>query len=679
MFTDSFKNLKGSYSQKVNRALSEFRDRLPGDSRDYYDYTPVRFKKRRDTAIEEIGRVKEHLKGVCEDSLIEADFAFSNGLIMSGGYNYDIDCNNATTLSAAIWILDQLSLQGRLKEIFPYLPSEAKYSTDEFFFLPVNHPMYDFELIMQMVQLIRYRNTSNGLLYGNIGALQWDPGEADSNEESKKNRASYDAVIKLLDPEAIEKAVSQYETDVWRFYRLSFRASSLLEKHIDKLEHELAELNKDIPAIVFGNEKHKVLSLFTQTNDDELRKDALLDEKKRIRIEVLNRELDRLHGITFTQLSLVNDREKTVRKLGKILPDELGRELAQFHVEDPFESAFALLYLLDTGSSIPWLYYGSISVAYTMYDQFPYDSQISAPTKPVRISEWNSALYEHKYSGYRWPDRTDASREPVQRKLANNLSQLLYSNTMALFPRVIPEVKSLDSFLESLGELSPQEREAYALLLYSLQAEALRAASYDTYQLELKIKEELSEDETQDTKDEPEDSVDSLAERIEQLRKKNQDLLSLLQDNLQQKRQISRQFELLSETVEKQRKELADLREKAFLLEQKEIVEEKEDQTIQYPYRVDRKIISFGGYSSWITEMKKRLPDVVFISPDTLPNTDIIRGADEVWIQTNCISHSSYYKIMGVLREMDKQVRYFIYSGVGKCSEQMVKAFKERT
>ena len=72
--------------------------------------------------------------------------------------------------------------------------------------------------------------------------------------------------------------------------------------------------------------------------------------------------------------------------------------------------------------------------------------------------------------------------------------------------------------------------------------------------------------------------------------------------------------------------------------------------------------------------MKKKLPNVIFVSPENLPNVELIRYAEEIWIQTNCISHSSYYKIMDTLKSLGKQVRYYIYPGVNMCADQIVES-----
>lgn len=40
-----------------------------------------------------------------------------------------------------------------------------------------------------------------------------------------------------------------------------------------------------------------------------------------------------------------------------------------------------------------------------------------------------------------------------------------------------------------------------------------------------------------------------------------------------------------------------------------------------------------GGHDSWAKEIKPRLPDVRFVDRNMLPNAEMIRCADIVWIQ----------------------------------------------
>ena len=669
----------GSYDERAKKAakelLAEFRRKV-GDDADKYDYTSFRAKCRRDATVNGIAKMKQHLHGCCDEHFLLDAFVFSNALIMRGGYNYAVDDGNLATLGAAIWILDQLSLQGKLEEAYPYLPSVPNDKLPQDLMFPfVMHPMYDQQLIISMMQLIRHRNTSKLITKADKGVIQWDGNAPDKDEEARNNRAAFDAVIKLLDPKAVQNAVDKYERDVWTFYRISFQAMSCVCKRISKLEDELDKLERESSASIIDFNQASALLRSKNTNPLGL-PGALPVGGKSSDLEKikLQKEIEKLEGITFTCISLANDREKTMRELKGVVPGDLANEIVHFHVDDPFETAFALLYLLDTGSDIPWYYYGSISVAYTMCDQMPFDSKIIELQEPELLSGWNGALYEHRYSGYRWPEITDALGEPVMRSYAKNLSQLLYSNTGSLFPRVIPALPTLGSFHDELGNLSDQEKEAYSLLIYSLQAQILRAESLDGYRLQME--ENLdSEERTVDAAEyDPQQELEYLKSDNSRLREKNSALLQSLKELRQIKQQQQARAERLSDVLELQRKELADLREKVFRLEDHDLKEEPEDQSIKYPYHTAGRILSFGGHPSWIKEMKKKLPDVMFIAPDTLPNVDLIRGADTVWIQTNCISHSDYFKIMDTVKDSGIQIRYFVWAGANKCAEQLVNA-----
>ena len=677
-YTDKY---KGPYEERLKKAAKDitrdFRARF-GSETEKYDYTPFREKRRREVAEKGLNSIKQHLRGVCDEQFLVDSFVFTNCLIMRGGYNYAVDEGNIATLSAAIWILDQLSLQGKLAEAYPHLPLVPNDKLPEDLLMPfVIHPMYDQQLIISMMQLIRHRNTSRPIAKAEKGVIQWDANVQEKDAEAQKNRAAYDSIISLIDPKAIEQAVKKYEQAVWDFYRISFSAMSCVCKRISEIEEQLDEIEREsAPAIIDFKQAN---ALLTKKNTASFGAPNVLPRSggnTDFRAVMLHKELEKLAGITFTCISLANDRERTLGELKGVVPKDLANEIIHFHVDDPFETAFALLYLLDTGSDIPWYYYGSISVAYTMCDQLPLDAKSIEPQNPKLLSEWNNALYEHRYSGYRWPDVTDVSGEPVKRTFAKNLSQLIYSNTDSLFPRVIPGLQTLDSFLEELGDLSQQEREAYSMLLYSLHAQILRAQSLGGYRLETEADsvETEQEESVVTAENDPQEMLELLRSDNTRLREKNSALLQALKENRLIKQQQTTRADRLAETLELQRKELADLREKVFLLENQDLKEEPEDQTIKYPYHTTGRILSFGGHPSWIKEMKKKLPDVMFIAPDTLPNVDLIRGADTVWIQTNCISHSDYFKIMDTVKDSGIQIRYFVWAGANKCAEQLVNA-----
>ena len=53
-------------------------------------------------------------------------------------------------------------------------------------------------------------------------------------------------------------------------------------------------------------------------------------------------------------------------------------------------------------------------------------------------------------------------------------------------------------------------------------------------------------------------------------------------------------------------------------------------------------------------------------------NPDLVRNADVVWIQNNCISHSQYGNIVKLTRQYGVQLRYFAFASAEKCAEQLV-------
>lgn len=86
---------------------------------------------------------------------------------------------------------------------------------------------------------------------------------------------------------------------------------------------------------------------------------------------------------------------------------------------------------------------------------------------------------------------------------------------------------------------------------------------------------------------------------------------------------------------------------------------------------VNKRICVFGGHDSWNKVMKQLLPNAKFSPTDDLHSLDIIRNADEIWIQTNAISHSLYGKVLTTARSYNVEVKYFSYSSASKCAEQI--------
>ena len=49
-----------------------------------------------------------------------------------------------------------------------------------------------------------------------------------------------------------------------------------------------------------------------------------------------------------------------------------------------------------------------------------------------------------------------------------------------------------------------------------------------------------------------------------------------------------------------------------------------------------------------------------------------IKNANVIWIQTNALGHTNFYKIIDVARVHGVPVRYFSYASAVKCAEQII-------
>lgn len=664
---DYFLNFSGSFEKKVAQMMKLMKDscatipygadelsdvQSKNQLLEHYDFTTARMNRRIQATVKYRDKAVKLLADKVSQKEAEELFAYSNGLILRGGYNV-VDNNRFITLAAAIWILDQLSLQGCLQKAFPYLPAVDE---DELLCPYVVHPQYDQELICSMVKLLLYRNRDS---YGGLGLETHESTLVADSLQPGKLRSNFDAVVALLDQDAIALTVEKYEDKVWEFYGLTIPAASLVDKAYERLQQELESLQKapvapNIPACMVRPN----LMLLPQ-NDDQ--------EKK---AEFLRRKLRRFETTgTFTEFGLANSREKTAKSFTDVIGKTLAEKLIDFSVDDPFEMAFALFYLLDTGSDIPWLFYGSICVAYTLVDQLPFDTELAKVGEMELQPELIRSLYAHRFSGYRWDDMQDCKQELVQRDKATNLAQLLYENAYALYPRVTGSLPQIDQYFADMGLEDPNQKEAYQLLLYLLRSGNERSESLRTFWWESQAATDEPEN-TEETED-----VALLHKQYKELLQRNNDLRMALHEEARSKRQALKDTCRLQNDNERLRQELADLRGLVFSQQAEMPLQTEESCAVQFPVKTSHRIVSFGGHPNWIRDMKALLPDVAYFSAEVIPNKDIVKNADVVWVQTQYISHAAFYRIASVLGP-NTQLRYFGSKSARSCAEQLVTSEK---
>jgi hypothetical protein len=165
-----------------------------------------------------------------------------------------------------------------------------------------------------------------------------------------------------------------------------------------------------------------------------------------------------------------------------------------------------------------------------------------------------------------------------------------------------------------------------------------------------------------------------LSEELEQARKEVKALRAALYKERREASDDRAKYEHELKALRMEHRELADLRSLVFNMNAADPSRlEKVEKQITYPYSTKKRTVVFGGHDSFLRAFKPLLPDVKFVDTEQYGFApEIIRNADVVWVQTNCISHSQYNNITRVVRQYGIQLRYFGFASAEKCAEQLV-------
>lgn len=125
-------------------------------------------------------------------------------------------------------------------------------------------------------------------------------------------------------------------------------------------------------------------------------------------------------------------------------------------------------------------------------------------------------------------------------------------------------------------------------------------------------------------------------------------------------------------SAERDREELNSLRELIFALRTDE-QEPEPDNTVAFPYRIEKNVYVLGGHETWVKQMKELLPDLKYLNKDNNINLDKLANADAVWFQVNALSHSQFYSAVNIAEKSNVPVMYFKYNSAKQCAVQFVK------
>ena len=665
--------------------------------------------RRMNAILNYLERAQEEFKRFGLTSVVEA-FA-GNELVPVMNYNrLDAECD--VRIAAALWILDRLRAAGKMKEAYDLLPD---VSTDlDAWYLPLDfsHPCYSVELIHSVIHVMSTRYPAldhDGVII------------TEGNASGKRPSGTWERLLDLLPKERVKTACDTFKEKIWEMAVRKMKGRGYYERALAQTLNQIRFVREggfaplanpgmqkkksnipiaDMPdsgSIRLGTLPGLGGSLFTDSYDETENEPDDFEEKGR---ELLDKEQE--YVLEFDEY-LQMDR-KTLRKRTS---RDVADALAGFTIKDPYEICFALFYLIDKGDDCPWLFRSGFSIVLYALRMLPWY---------VDEDGWTDEDWDLWYGGMEYNRNGWLDQEQVLDEIdyyhtkhgGKNLAQIIYEMCRGVVPTGLHpfEKDRLKLVNEGMEEETARRLTDTAELLFLYAFQAKQYVVSDDY---------LSDEEEEEENWEAENSTESspvkiggywgkvaskqgvetakpetMEEDLPDLNAENARLLSELDAAKKQIKSLrstlaqTRQ-ELGSERAKNERdlktyrlehRELADLRELVFNREldaKEQERREKPEKQYAFPYETKKRTVVFGGHDSFLRAIKPLLPDVKYVDARNLTySPEIIRKADVVWIQNNCISHSQYWSIVKNCKLAGVQMRYFAFASAEKCARQLV-------
>ena len=675
--------------ESVRREMQEAAYDATGDDERGFLQSP--YGERRQKAIlASLERAEKEFQGFGLASVIES---FSkNELSPLNNYNF-IDSDADLRIGAALWILDKLRAAGRLHDAFKILPDTA--GDPDVWYLPTDfhHPCFDNDLIQSVIYVM---TTRYGVRSGVV---------TEENARGKQPGETWVQLLALLPEEDVKDACQVFREKVWELAGRNMQGLAYYDKAIVQLYRRIqnakaVRATAGLQAGPFAQKPGKGMPGFPPF-DGLPGLEGINGPQGTDPIELARQgqelvEQRHVYEAGFDYY-LQMERKQIWRETGS---REVADAVEGFTVEEPYSLCFALFYLIDNGDDTPWLMRSGCALMAFVRDMLPWC---------IREDDWDDEDWDTWFDGMQYdhngwlekghiPDQLDFYHEKHNGK---NLAQVIYSLCRGIVPSGLHPFEEDRQQLITEGMEESKARKvtdiAEMIFLHAFQARQYGTSDWG-------MDDRLSENEKGIEREAEKaigpaspvrmagywgrvaaeqgivvEAADNMAaeenarlrEELDQAKKQIKSLRSVLSEEKHTADADRARYERELKSLRMEHRELADLRSLVFNQENK--VREEPVKGYSYPYETRKRTVIFGGHDSFLRAIKPMLPGVKFVDANNLTfDPDIIRNADVVWIQNNCISHTQYWNIVRNCKLAGVQMRYFGFAGAEKCAEQLV-------
>ena len=673
-------------------------------------------KRRKEATLAYLPVIQEKYREKCPALDLTKEWGV---LCSTRGYPTDsININFSTSLAAAIWILDCLSGSGKLRKTLPLLQFSDE-ELDQIYLPELSDARYSVQIIYEMVYLIAYRNgpVEESREYMTMASVKRRaPIEYKAPADDRPVcewtvRERFDAIMEMIPPIYIERAARRFEDAMWAYVDLVMDRTNAYKAEMNRLyEKSKILLQKDPRLSQMAQAIESGSSAYPFASDA----DISLEQSQSLLTEML--ELERKTEVTsvlfrdFAVLSHSLPMERSDHI--KLLNSNDAAKVRSLEVCDPYETCFAYLWLLDSGSDLPWLYTAPNFVLLEAARKLPWTAFSGMPSideeaefygeleeeeetspeefdakkqelidameksmlkEPPDWLEERTELYQLRYSNL----PLYAPLEPPDKDWNINLPQLVYGLSGTIMPRDVSAPKEMTEDLVKAGA-DPQFAQAMELYLQLAEDCSLPQVNH-TFGMDDEEEEPAGEEAPAKPLPEPlpKDERKLLEGQLRAARLEIEQLKAALHTAEKNAQTAGKVQEELREQLHQETQELADLREIVYLLSNTETEAPIEEEAVCFPYTPKQRIAVFGGHDTWLKVIRPMLNNVTFIPRGQRPDADLIRSQDKIWIQPNALGHADFYKILNVVRTHKIPLQYFRYASAKKCALQLVEDDRE--
>ncbi|MBR2810930.1 MAG: hypothetical protein IKD69_06070 [Solobacterium sp.] len=631
--------------------------------------------KRKKTLLQFLDKAEEEFGSLGLKSVVES--VVLNEMKPLNTYNH-LDYNSELQIGAALWILSRIRACGKMHEAYKILPDTAGDADALYLPLDFSHPCFSSDLINAVLHLIIRRYPEHNVM-------------TEANAQGIPPADQYLALLKLIPEEDIQSACTHFREKLKELLTMKMKGNAWFDKEIEKLSLQLKNAKESLLSDKAAFQPPKGFPGMPGAFD------TLPDIS---RISDIAEQIDDLdHARTVYEatfrLLITMDRKTAARESGS---REIARILDGFTVQDPYELCFAMFYLIDSGDDMAWLV-GSGSTLMEYVEQMLPWYVDENEEDDFDWDEWYGGM---EYNKNGWLDRP-APPEQLdyyhEKHNGLNYAQIIYRLCRGVVPVGLHPFEADRERLVSEGMEEAAARRitdtAEMIFLHTFQA---RQFSLDDWNFDFEEEEPFEENPAQTpakenvpaslggywgkvaaaqnreaaASDGPvEEDTSKLKAELEQAKKQIKSLKTALSTEKHAADADRAKYEKELKSLRMEHRELADLRTLVFNRENE--IREVPVKNYTYPYETKKRTVVFGGHETFLKAIRPMLPNVKFVDARNLTfSPEIIRNADVVWIQNNCISHSQYWNIVKNCKTAGVQMRYFGFASAEKCAEQLV-------